>query len=352
VSAALRSTARRGGIPLLCVVMTVVIATLDWLTPAGVVVGILLSVPIIVTSMSDGSTQVWAISALAHVSFVVAAALGRGPISPAQVWVPNRVFTLLTLAASTGLSLLLQRHRLAAERSRDHALHARDVNRLLMSLLAHDLRTPLVLAVQGLDYVGTAGDPERPLDQELLRDLRLRLGRSLRAVEVVLSAARRDMDRPGDAALAVTEAIRGEAASFAEEAEALGKPLRLELEPGLERAQRVNRLVLRQTLAILLDNALRYSAPAPITVAAQLDGTRLALRVSDRGPGFEASRLAGSRAEPSSGLGLELARSLLHFAGGALVVERDCPEGSTLAAFLPLDGEAETAPELPPGRSL
>lgn len=331
----------RGGIPLLCGTMIVVIAALDWITPAGVVVGILLSVPIILASMADRPGTVWTMSGLAHGSFLVAALLGRGPISPAEVWVPNRAFTLLTLSASTGLSLVLQRHRRAAERSRDQALHARDVNRLLMSLLAHDLRAPLALAVQGLDYVKSAGEGGRPVDPELLRDLKLRMGRSLRAVEVVLAAARRDMALQSATVIPLAEAIRGEAASFAEEAEALGKPLQLQLSPGLERAQRVNRLVLRQTLAILLDNALRYARSAPVTVRAELDDGRLALRVEDQGPGFQASRGEPPRVETSSGLGLELARSLLHFAGGALVVERDSPDGSTLAAYLPLEADAD-----------
>jgi signal transduction histidine kinase len=141
----------RGALPLACVAAILVISFFDWMTPAGVVVGIFLSVPIILSSFAATPRTVGAVSVLAHVSFLVAAVFGSAAISPAAVWIPNRLFTVLTLTASTGVALLLQQSRQAAERERDRALAARDLNRLLMSLLAHDLRTPLVVAAHGLE---------------------------------------------------------------------------------------------------------------------------------------------------------------------------------------------------------
>ena len=95
--------------------------------------------------------------------------------------------------------------------------------------------------------------------------------------------------------------------------------------------------MLRQTLAIAVDNAVRYAVPGLVAVDASVEDDRLVLRVTDHGPGFaEESAGAGSH---GAGMGLELARSLLDLAGGELRVERAGPDGTCVAVRLPLDNE-------------
>lgn len=327
-------------LPWLNVLAVLVIVALDWITSAGVVVGILLSIPIVLASLSDDRRQVWLITTLAIAGKLVASLHGMGPISPASVWVPNRVIAFLSLPASAYLALLLQRHRCDAERARDAALSARDLNRLLMSLLAHDLRSPLTLAVQGLDYVGGAARSGQEIDEELVGDLRARLNRSLRAVETVLTVAREGLEgSPAEGArLELTRVgpeIEAEVASFAGEARHLGKTIVTEV-GGLEDADpdlRIDVVVLRQALAVLLDNAVRYGVPGEIKVAAEHEGHALVVRVRDRGPGLSSAPLSHG-----SGLGLELARTLMARVGGRLDVERDDPLGTEFALRLPALG--------------
>lgn len=161
-------------------------------------------------------------------AFIVAAVFGRGPITPAAIWLPNRVFALVTIAASGPLALLLQQRRLAAE-------SARELNGLLHSLMAHDLRPPLALARDALTAVEkTAGDGGS-IDPDLLRDVDAWLRRSLRAIELMLHAARADIERGSNAATIETTdpvaELRDEIGWFEREARHRGKALVVDAPP-------------------------------------------------------------------------------------------------------------------------
>jgi signal transduction histidine kinase len=337
----------RTGLFLLNLAAVIVIMTVDWLTPAGVVVGILAGIPIVLSSFWDDPRRVWLTFAIAAVGFVVAAVLGRGPLSPAAVWIPNRILAFLTLPASAVLAILLQRRRLEAVRARDAAVAASELNRLLMSLLAHDLRSPLSVSNQAFEYVEQAVAEGRSIDSSLLADVRARLRRSLRAIEIVLDLARAELPSsngtsPADAlrSVQVREEIEAEVASFRHEAEVRNKRLVAELDRLGSQPYTVDALVLRQALAILLDNAIRYAVPGPVRVSADTSATSLIVRVRDSGPGYSARQGASS---DGSGLGLKLCRSLLVRAGGRLDIERDAPDGTTFALHLPIAG-ASPAP--------
>jgi signal transduction histidine kinase len=56
------------------------------------------------------------------VVFLLSGYFGRGPISPAAVWVPNRILAFITLPASCGVALLIQRQRLDVTRAQDQAM--------------------------------------------------------------------------------------------------------------------------------------------------------------------------------------------------------------------------------------
>lgn len=301
----------------------VVIAAADWLTPAGVIVGALLVIPIVLASTRATQRDVLWVAVLAAAAFALAAVLGNPPVAPPSFWVPNRVLAILAIPAGTSVALLLQRHRQQAERARDAAMGARDLNRLLMSLLAHDLRAPLVVARQCIGYVEGGLAEGRAPDPGLLADTRTRLDRSIRAIEIVLSVARAEVEaqRPQDGArpVRVGDEIRAEVQSFEGEAALRGKRLELHLD-GVADAQPVlNPLVLRQALAILVDNAIRYAVPGAVSVSAELRDGQLRVTVADGGPADGGG--ADAALPRGAGLGLELSRALLAHAGGAL--ERD-----------------------------
>ena len=311
----------------------------DALTPAGIVVGILLAVPILLSSTSDRPRYVILASLTALVGFLLAALVGHGPMSPRAVWLPNRIFVIVTIVASCPLALRLQRQRLQAELARGAAEASRDLSRLLHSLMAHDLRAPLSVAVQAVEV---ARGPAGAADPSLLEDAEAGLRRSLELVDRVLAATRTaladrsDASRTGDPSLrALAVRIRAIAGAFEDAARRRGQQLELQLVGLVDDRVRVDGAVLEHALAILLDNAVRHAGPGAIRLVARPGGGHLRASVADSGPGYSRTRAEPRRAR-GAGLGLELARLLLANAGGSLVLERDESSGSEFVARLPL----------------
>ncbi len=328
-------SAARVAVPLL--IIAIVVA--DALTPAGIVVGILLAVPVLLSSMSDRPRYVILASLTALVGFLLAALIGHGPLTPRPVWLANRLFVIITIGASCPLALRLQRQRLQAEAARRTAEASRDLSRLLHSLMAHDLRAPLSVAVQAVEL---ARDPAASADASLLIDAEAGLRRSLESVDRVLSATRAALqDRtngrrkraPADVPLAAQ--IRGIAGAFHESARRRGQELLLQLDGSANERVALDLAVLEHALTVLLDNAVRYADPGPICVTAGLRAGDLRVSVADPGPGYSRSRACPDRTR-GAGLGLELARLLLVNAGGSLTLERDEPSGSDFVARLPI----------------
>ncbi|RIX99645.1 extracellular solute-binding protein [Aureimonas flava] len=127
------------------------------------------------------------------------------------------------------------------------------------------------------------------------------------------------------------------------------------IEPGLaEAALGADRVVLREMLRNLVDNALTYSAgPVEISVAA-LPGGAIGIDVADRGPGIPADereavfrrfrRGAAAAGTNGSGLGLAIVRRAVEAQRGRIALE-DRPGGGLLARLaLPrADGTAGPA---------
>jgi signal transduction histidine kinase len=310
------------------------IALVDALTPAGVVLGIFLGVPIVLASMFAERRHVLAAAIASVLCFLLAATLGQGPFAPHFIWLPNRIFVLAAILAFSWLALELQQRRQALERERAAAESARDLTRLLHSLMAHDLRAPLVLARQGFEMVRGAAEGNWPPNLALVDEVDARLTRSLRTIELVLDAARSEFtETPTDAAtppVAIAAELEEEIAGFRANAEARRKSLVVDVMPA-DLVLRVNAAVLRQSVAILVDNALCYSLPGTIHVLAQVHGSYLWVHVRDEGPGIAAADAPGQ----GSGIGLRLSRLLAQRAGGSLELLRNGAQGTEFVLRLP-----------------
>jgi signal transduction histidine kinase len=338
-------------VAVLAVAGVALLALLDASTALPPEFGLLLCVPILLVSQS-AHRQVVLITGAVALAGVLAAiciqwtmGLWAGPPSQPAAGLGPRYITLAALTASVAIALLVQHQRLTALRVRDTAVAAGELNSMLMSLLAHDLRAPLALAEQGFAYVEDCSAGGYPVDRTLVMDMRSRLQRSIRAIEMVLTVARDSDASAGSVTMLrcvdLAREIEEEVASFAYEARTRGKALETELAAIAGERRAVNVLVLRQALCIPLDNAVRYTVPGSIRISAKLVGTCLELRVADDGPGLSAHKLGGARSD-GSGIGLPLCAALLARCGGAIRVERDEADGTTVVIAVPAlpDGPA------------
>jgi signal transduction histidine kinase len=102
-----------------------------------------------------------------------------------------------------------------------------------------------------------------------------------------------------------------------------------------------DRELIELTLRQLVDNALKYSgARSPVRLSAELEEGRVVASVSDKGPGIPETlqerifeklyRGSNSRHHvPGAGMGLAIAKEIIHAHGGELWVDSVPGEGST-----------------------
>ncbi|MGW2582269.1 ATP-binding protein [Streptomyces virginiae] len=121
----------------------------------------------------------------------------------------------------------------------------------------------------------------------------------------------------------------------------------------------VDRGLLERAVANLVENAVKYNpAGETVLVSASALGTRIEVRVADRGPGvpdeakdriFEPfQRYGDAPAGAGVGLGLAVARGFLEAMDGTLTAEDTPGGGLTMVITLPLkDGAPQALPDLP-----
>lgn len=316
-----------------CICTAGLISLFNGLTTGGIVVSILLSVPIIAASAVEDRRGVWVVFAAAWLGFVLAAMFGPKPLNAVGSDLPNHVFVMLTLGASAYVGLMLQHRRLDAQAARDAAIDARETNRLLMSLIAHDLRAPLATALHAFDYLEVGGD----VGDDLISEIRGRLKRSLRVVDAFLSMRHGGKATPPEmhyiTARQVAAILTEEVRAFEPEAIARQKTLELDTGHFEDGTWMLDVMVLRQVLTILIDNAVRHAVPGPIRVHAELADGRVMMTVQDSGPGLPSPTQGGGK---GIGLGLELCDALVRRSGGSLDVQQNQPGGTTFMLRIPI----------------
>jgi signal transduction histidine kinase len=114
---------------------------------------------------------------------------------------------------------------------------------------------------------------------------------------------------------------------------------------------RADRDRLRQVIANLLENAVKYSpAGGEVEIHTYADNGRINVEVRDHGPGIASEhqsliferfgRVRGEHAKPGTGLGLYIARSIAEAHGGSLEVHSVPEQGATFTLALPAEGES------------
>ncbi len=247
------------------------------------------------------------------------------------------------------IAVALERDAVQAEAVESAALRRSDeLKTALLRAVSHDLRTPVTAIVTAGHALGSGSlsDEERAalsaavveegerlsaLIDKLLDLSRLQAGRAEPrrdwvSLEDVLIAAQEGLGDRGDP-------IRLRAASDV--------PLLLADAAQLERV-----------FANLLENALRYSGGASVTVHVRRAGTRVLIRVTDQGPGisapeqeriFEPFYRGGAGSGPGAGLGLAIARGFAEANGGTIDVESLPGQGTSFIVGLPVPEPVEVA---------
>jgi heavy metal sensor kinase len=210
--------------------------------------------------------------------------------------------------------------------------------------VAHDLRTPMTR------LRGIAETALRSEDPALLREA---LADCLEESDRVVAMLNTLMDiseaETGTMALRreasdLNELIQQTVDMYEDLAEERGVQIETRTEPGL--VANVDRNRIRQVLANLLDNAIKYTGPGGhVEISADRATGAAIVRVSDTGAGIPADELPRiwdrlyrgdkSRSTRGLGLGLSLVRAIVQAHGGEATVQSTPGAGSTFTLRLP-----------------
>jgi len=244
------------------------------------------------------------------------------------------------------VGLVAHRAELAERLAREAAAQARrGAAEELISLLAHDLRTPLTPARGYLDLLRRdAQCAGRARAVGYAQQVQLALDRVQHMIGAILDASRLEQGL-----FTLTPQPLDLAALARETAHTLHTPQTpIHLQgPDELIAERADPERLRQALENLIGNALAHApagTPVRVEVAEErrADGTWAILSVRDAGPGIPPAllptlfdRFARGPASQGLGLGLYLARGIAQAHGGTLTVESHLGAGTTFRLALP-----------------
>jgi two-component system sensor histidine kinase KdpD len=220
----------------------------------------------------------------------------------------------------------------------------------LLRAVSHDLRSPLTAiaaAAGGIDSQ-TLSAAERREIKEVIS------GEAERLTSLVANLL--DLSRLESGSLDT----HSEPSSIDELLEAVthtsalrGAALDVQLDPDLPLVE-ADPAQLERALANLVENGVRHSGGQPLAVRAHAQGSRLVLRISDRGPGiatedldriFEPFYRGKDAPGGGSGLGLAIAKGLIEANGGRLWARSLPGQGATFGIDLPIARAAPVSPE-------
>jgi len=217
--------------------------------------------------------------------------------------------------------------------------------RNLTADVAHELRTPIHIIQGNLEGIMDDVYEPNPEQIELLISETRQLSRLVEDLRT-LSLAEAGQLRFEREELDTSELLKDVATSFSGQAEAAGVDLHLEIDND---SGPLNIILdagrLDQVVSNLVANALGHTQPGGvIKVRTWKESTSVFIQVADNGQGIPAEDLpfvfdrfwrGESTRESSSGLGLAIARQLVHAHGGNISVESQQDEGTTFTVDLP-----------------
>lgn len=252
---------------------------------------------------------------------------------------PLRTDRRLLEALTQQIALALERLRLTEDLAATQLATATErLRTALLNSVSHDLRTPLVTIIGAAGHLAEADLPP-DTRRDLAENIREEGERLDRYVQNLL-----DMTRLGHGALKprlapqdVAEIVGGARART--RGVLRGHEVTSDIAPNLPLIL-ADGVLLEQVLVNILDNAAKYAPEGTaIDIAARLQGVRVELSVTDRGPGIPPEDQArvfdmfyrvagGDRQRAGTGLGLAICKGLVEAMGGTIRAETGWPDGT------------------------
>lgn len=227
--------------------------------------------------------------------------------------------------------------------------HLKELDRIkseFVTTVSHDLRSPLTAILGYVELIERSG-PVTELQRDFIRRVQLSVEQMTSLVTALLDLGRieagldsgKENARIGVLANYAVEGLRGAARS---------KALNLEVDiPGDLPSVTGVPLRLRQVVANLLDNAIKYTPPGGrVAVRARSEEEQVILEIADTGPGISPAdqpylfdkffRASNVPPEVSgAGLGLSIVKSIVDNHGGRIWVDSALGKGTTFTVVLP-----------------
>jgi signal transduction histidine kinase len=239
-------------------------------------------------------------------------------------------------------------------RERETVARLKEVDELKSDIVAtvtHELRTPVTSMRGSLETLLSRGAALQPGEwEELIRIANRGAQRMQALVDELLEVPRL---YSGERHVSI-EPVQLEPL-IAELRNGLDGRVELQLDPAVAEVS-TDRAALRQILALLIDNALKFSPPdSPVTVRVTEAEDGVDISVEDQGPGvplgeeerifepfYQADR-SSTRKKGGVGLGLHLASKMAAMVGGRLALDRDRENGAAFVLSLPTRLEEQLA---------
>jgi len=221
------------------------------------------------------------------------------------------------------------------------------VRRDFVANVSHELRTPLTV-IGGFAETLLDDDPPPELRRQFAATIKAQSHRMQRIVDDLLDLSRLESGRWQPKTSSVDlRAIAIEIATTSAPA-AAEKEIELRVDvPETLGPMEADATALRQIVANLVDNAVRYTSSGRIVISATNHDAGRWVRVSDTGQGIAPEHLpriferfyrvdkGRSRESGGTGLGLAIVKHLVEAHGGRVMAESTLGKGTTISVFFP-----------------
>jgi len=270
-----------------------------------------------------------------------------GPKRSGLAWNEHDRVLLDGLARITASALrreVFQRRLLAEEAERERMEAAARLKDSFLSLVSHDLRSPLGAITVGAEAIArrSAEDDDLARTARSIGRSALRLGGMVdRLLHTALAES--DLLRAAPVETDLADAVGAVLERFAPIADHAGVRLISEVSAGTRVC--ADPALLTESLGNLVDNALRHTPEgSEVTISAERTQTGWRIDVCDEGDGIQPEFIAGifdkktvtrdSEGRSGFGMGLPLVAELMRLQGGSASLEKTGPDGSIFSLHL------------------